>query len=182
MSHPLELFRFCPRCGSSRFEEHNEKSKHCLDCGFTYYYNPSAATVGVILDGEGRLLVCRRAKDPAKGTLDLPGGFVDLFESNEEGMLREIKEETGAEAIIDRFLFSLPNTYLYSGFLVHTTDNFFLCHLKWGQESLLKGHDDVTDLQWIPFSRLNPADFGLESVRNGLLRLKKEFAEQLNSK
>lgn len=43
--HPLELFKYCPKCGSSHFEIHNEKSKHCADCGFTYYFNSSAATV-----------------------------------------------------------------------------------------------------------------------------------------
>ena len=46
--HPLELFKYCPKCGSSHFEIHNEKSKHCADCGFTYYFNSSAATVAFI--------------------------------------------------------------------------------------------------------------------------------------
>lgn len=174
MGHPLELFKYCPRCGSPRFEVHNAKAKHCAACDFTYYFNPSAATVGVIVDAEGRLLVCRRAKDPAKGTLDLPGGFVDMYESNEEGMLREIREETGVRAVIDRFLFSLPNTYLYSGFLVHTTDNFFLCHLV-DENEAIKGCDDATDLQWLYPEELCAADFGLESIRRGIIKLKTEI-------
>ena len=40
--HPLELFKFCPVCGSPHFEIHNEKSKKCADCGFVYYFNSSA--------------------------------------------------------------------------------------------------------------------------------------------
>lgn len=171
--HPLALFRYCPRCGSKHFEIHNFKAKHCADCGFTYYFNPSAATVAVIIDRQARLLVCRRAKDPAKGTLDLPGGFVDPYESNEEGMLREIREETGCRARIARFLFSLPNTYLYSGFLVHTTDCFFLCCLEPGETP--EAHDDAADLRWIPLEAVCADEFGLDSVRSGILRLTEMF-------
>ena len=127
MEHPLAQFKFCPKCGSPRFEVHNGKSKHCADCGFTYYFNPSSATVALIQNGRGELLVCRRGKEPAKGTLDLPGGFVDMFETGEEGVIREVKEETGLDVQRTQYLFSLPNLYLYSGFLVHTLDMFFRC-------------------------------------------------------
>ena len=75
MEHPLNQFKYCPKCGSAAFEIHNEKSKQCTDCGFVYYFNPSSATVALILNEKDELLVCRRAKEPAKGTLDLPGGF-----------------------------------------------------------------------------------------------------------
>ena len=91
MEHPLSQFRYCPKCGSEHFEIHNEKSKQCKDCGFVYYFNSSAATVALILNGRNELLVCRRAKEPAKGTLDLPGGFIDMAETGEEGVAREVK-------------------------------------------------------------------------------------------
>ena len=78
MEHPLNQFKYCPKCGSAAFEIHNEKSKQCTDCGFVYYFNPSSATVALILNEKDELLVCHRAKEPAKGTLDLPGGFIDL--------------------------------------------------------------------------------------------------------
>mgnify|MGYP000800617137 CR=1 FL=1 len=48
--HPLELFKYCPKCGSPHFEVNNEKSKRCADCGFVYYFNSSAATVAFILN------------------------------------------------------------------------------------------------------------------------------------
>ena len=72
MEHPLSQFKYCPKCGSTRFEAHDFKSKQCADCGFVYYFNPSSATVALILNERNELLVCRRAKEPAKGTLDLP--------------------------------------------------------------------------------------------------------------
>ena len=106
MGHPLEKFKFCPVCGSRRWVEHDFKSKACQDCGFVYYANPSSATAAFILNGRGELLVVRRAKEPSKGTLDLPGGFVDIGEDIEQGMRREIAEETGLVVEDIKYIFS----------------------------------------------------------------------------
>ena len=111
----------------------------------------------------------RRAFNPAKGTLDLPGGFVDPGESIEAGCLREVQEETGAAAEIVRYLFSIPNTYCYSDFNVHTADSFFLCRLI--GEKAVKACDDAAALYWIPLEKVNPVDFGLHSIRQGVERL-----------
>ncbi|MDE5676541.1 NUDIX domain-containing protein [Phocaeicola sp.] len=170
--HPLELFRYCPECGSPRFEVNNEKSKRCADCGFVYYFNSSAATVAFILNDKGELLVCRRGKEPAKGTLDLSGGFVDRFETGEEGVAREVREETGLLVEQAVYLFSLPNTYLYSGFLVHTLDQFFLCKVK--DTERIEAMDDVADSFWVPLDKVDPEAFGLDSVREGVRRFLKE--------
>lgn len=93
MSHVLDKFQFCPVCGSNHFEINNIKSKKCKDCGFSYYLNPSSATVALILNNKEELLAVRRKKDPAKGALDLPGGFVDMDETGEEGIAREVKRK-----------------------------------------------------------------------------------------
>ncbi|MDR0973854.1 MAG: NUDIX domain-containing protein [Prevotellaceae bacterium] len=167
--HPLHLFRYCPQCGSPRFTENNEKSKRCEACGFVYYFNPSTATVALITDADNRLLVCRRAKDPARGTLDLPGGFVDIGETAEDGVRREVKEETGLEVSEVTFLFSLPNIYPYSGFEVHTVDMFFRCGV--GDISLLRPSDDVMETFFVPMAEICPADFGLLSIRRGLKKI-----------
>lgn len=164
--HPLSQFRYCPKCGSSRFDIHNEKSRQCADCGFVYYFNPSSATVAFIINSRDELLVCRRAKEPAKGTLDLPGGFVDLYETGEEGVIREVKEETGLQVVRTRYLFSLPNLYVYSGFTVHTLDMFFCCEVE---DTLhYKAMDDAAALFFVPLKDIRPEEFGLGSIRRGL--------------
>ena len=115
MQHPLDIFRFCPKCSSSNFGINDHKSKRCSCCGFIYYFNPLAATVGIITNDKGEMLVARRAKEPAKNMLDLPGGFCDSYETAEEGVIREIEEETGLRVCNTHYLFSIPNTYMYSG-------------------------------------------------------------------
>lgn len=162
----FEKFKYCPSCGSPKFLKNNDKSKRCEECGFVYYINPSAATAAFILNSDGHLLVCRRADDPAKGTLDLPGGFSDLNETIEQCIVREIKEETGVMPKTVRFLFSLPNDYLYSGLVVPTMDMFFECTLEEG--SRIQPNDDVAECFFIPVSELNPALFGLRSVRKAV--------------
>lgn len=166
MEHPLSLFRYCPKCGSEHFNIHNEKSKQCANCGFVYYFNPSSATVALILNENNELLVCRRAKDPAKGTLDLPGGFIDIGETGEEGVAREVLEETGLEVQEAVYQFTLPNIYVYSGFPVHTLDMFYLCKVK--DTRHISAMDDAADAFFMPLADINPEDFGLGSIRKGL--------------
>lgn len=169
MNHPLSLFKYCPKCGSSQFVENNDKSKRCNSCGFTYYFNPSAAAVAIIENEKGEILVARRAKEPAKGTLDLPGGFADLNETIEEALQREVKEETNLDIDSFEFLFSIPNLYLYSTLEVHTMDMFFRCKVK--NTHNLKAQDDVAELFFLNKSSLNPNDFGMLSVREAISRL-----------
>jgi mutator protein MutT len=164
--HPLALFRFCPKCGSANFEIHNFKSRHCADCGFTYYQNPSSSTAAFIINGKDELLVVRRGKEPAKGTLDLPGGFVDNGESAEQGIRREIKEETGLEVERVEYLFSIPNIYNYSGMDIHTLDMFYLCHPS--DEKPAIAADDAEECMWIPLRDVYVERFGLRSIRQAV--------------
>ncbi len=166
--HPFHQFNYCPKCGSSQFEEHDFKSKKCRDCGFVYYFNASAAVVVFITDADGRLLLAERACEPAKGTLDLPGGFVDMDETAEEAVIREVKEETGLTIRQPRYCFSLPNIYLYSGFEVHSMDLFF--EIRLDAAVLLQPSDDVAKLFWMSKNEIDPERVGLDSIREGVKR------------
>ncbi|MBR0275836.1 MAG: NUDIX domain-containing protein [Prevotella sp.] len=163
--HPLTCFSFCPVCGSAHFEVNNFKSKRCADCGFVYYANPSSATAAFIRKGD-LLLVARRGNEPAKGTLDLPGGFVDMDETAEQGMSREIHEETGLVISQLRYLFSIPNLYLYSGMTIHTLDMFYEAEVP--DDVHPQADDDAAELMWMPLREVNPTDFGLKSIRQAV--------------
>ena len=173
--HVLDKFQYCPICGSPHFEINNIKSKKCKDCGFSYYLNASSATVALIVNEKDELLVVRRKNDPGKDMLDMPGGFVDMDETGEEAMAREVKEETGLEATEVSYQFSYPNTYLYSGFLVHTLDMFFKVKVK--DLSHIEAMDDAAAYYWIPFSEIDIDKFAFDSIKKGLTRFLMDLRE-----
>ncbi len=170
MRHPLDIFTHCPKCGHSGFSDNDEKSRRCPRCGFVYYLNPSGATVALIVNARGELLVERRKNQPAQGTLDLPGGFADIGETAEEGVAREVSEETGLRVIRARYLFSLPNLYVYSGMTIPTLDLFFRCEVA--DEEVLRAGDDAAECFWVPISETDPKLFGLHSIAEGVRRFK----------
>ena len=171
MTHPLSQFKYCPKCGSNHFVEKDFKAKMCENCGFVYYFNVGSSTIALIINEENELLVATRAHEPAMGTLDLPGGFVDMYETGEEAVIREVKEETNLVVTDLRYLFSLTNNYLYSGFDVQTLDLVYLCKVK--DTNNLKAEDDVAKLEFIRIPDLEPELFGLNSVREVIRKLQK---------
>ncbi|HXC86488.1 MAG TPA: NUDIX hydrolase [Candidatus Cybelea sp.] len=61
-----------------------------------YPERPVVGVGGVIIDG-GRALLIRRGSEPLRGEWSIPGGTLELGESLEEGVRRELREETGLE-------------------------------------------------------------------------------------
>jgi len=146
----------------------DEKSKKCENCGFVYYINPSSSAVAFILNDKDQLLITTRKNEPAKGTLDLPGGFADIGETSEQAIVREVKEETGLDVTYAKFLFSIPNKYRYSNFDVPTLDMFYMCKVK--DDSKVQALDDAAKAEWISLKDIHTELFGLRSIRQGLYK------------
>ena len=170
MTHPLQKYRYCPVCGSQRFVVATVKSKRCDDCGFELFMNPSASVAVFIRNERGEVLFVVRASEPAKGTLDLPGGFTDIGETVEEAVRREVMEETGLRVGTMRYLFSLPNNYLYSGLTIPTMDFFFECTVD--DLSTLRASDDAAACRWLRLDEVNLEDIGLDSIRRACEKLR----------
>jgi 8-oxo-dGTP pyrophosphatase MutT (NUDIX family) len=84
-----------------------------------------------------------------------------------------VLEETGLKVTSLQYLFSLPNKYIYSGFEEHTLDLFYRCEVE--DDTIVTAHDDVCELQWLPLSEINPQEFGLQSIRNGVTKFINEI-------
>lgn len=122
-------FNSCPMCGSKKISWRDGKKWLCPDCGFDLYCNVAAAVGIVLYDDYGNLLFEVRAKEPRKGFLCLPGGFVDPDESAEAAVVRECREEMGARVSGAEFLCTFPNTYVYKNIEYKTCDIFFKAKL-----------------------------------------------------
>ena len=120
----MSVFNYCPCCGSKDIIFDSLKKFNCKECSFTFFNNVAAAVAG-ILEYDNEILFVVRAKDPGKGKLDLPGGFVDPKEGAEVALKREIKEELNIDIENPEYLGSFPNIYEYKNVVYHVCDLFF---------------------------------------------------------
>ncbi len=168
----LKELTYCPACGRQPFEVQGERSRRCSHCGFELFENSAAANVAFITNAQDDLLVVRRKNPPAKGTLDLPGGFCDAGETAEEAVMREVSEETHLKVVSAEYLFSLPNIYRFSGIDIPTLDLFFRCRVD--DFDAISADDDAEDCFFLPLRQVDPEQFGLASIRKGVERFLQE--------
>jgi len=113
-------FRFCPNCATELLaiaadEDGGLKTRlRCPACGYTHWNNPTPVLAAVIelADRDGQLLLARNAAWPGK-FFGLVTGFMEARESPQEGVAREVAEETSlvvdALAIIGVYDFQRMN-------------------------------------------------------------------------
>ncbi len=162
----INHFRFCPRCASPGRTDSARGAFHCDRCGFVYFFNPSTAAAAFILDSDGAVLFIRRAKEPAKGKLALPGGFVDAGETAEEAVRREIREEVGLEMASMAYLDSQSNEYLYEEVTYPVLDLFYIGRPKTTDN--LAALDGVESYCWLKPEDVSPDAIAFPSIRNAL--------------
>lgn len=143
-------FNFCPNCGKSSIKYLDNKKWFCVDCGFDLYNNVASAVGVILIDKDGFILFEKRAKDPRKGFLALPGGFCDQDENAENAVIRECIEETGIKPENVKYLCSFPNDYEYKTIKYKTCDLFFTAKidLSFKESKLLKQETEVINFEF----------------------------------
>lgn len=106
------------------------------------FINPKPCVAVIISQGD-KILLARRAFEPAKGMWDLVGGFIDVDESAEDAVIRETKEETGLDVTVKKYLGSISDVY---GETNIATLNF--CYLVQVKRGSPKADSDVAELKW----------------------------------
>ena len=95
-------FKFCPQCATplewiAQMEDGGEKQRlRCVSCGWTHWNNPTPV-LAAIVQYEDKILLARNAAWTHK-MYALITGFMEAGESPQDGIKREIKEETNLDA------------------------------------------------------------------------------------
>ncbi|MBR4927094.1 MAG: NUDIX domain-containing protein [Alphaproteobacteria bacterium] len=162
--HPLSHFKFCPKCGSERFAENLKNSKKCESCNFEFFKNPSIGCAAVVFDEQDRLLCIRRFKNPGAGLLGLPGGFVDLGETVEQAVKREVLEETGIIIKIDHLIANIPNSYIYKGIEQYPLDFYYSGKIV-DMSGMRPQIGETAEILFIPRDKIDIDSFAMKSTK-----------------
>jgi ADP-ribose pyrophosphatase YjhB (NUDIX family) len=122
--------------------EHGRRRPRCPRCGWTFYENPAAAAVALVMD-RGRVLLARRARDPYAGTWDLPGGFLEPDELPMPGLRRELREELGVGLRRASLVGFTSDRYGPGGIAVLT-----IVYRVTPTSRRVRARDDVAEVRW----------------------------------
>jgi ADP-ribose pyrophosphatase YjhB (NUDIX family) len=130
---------------------------------------PEAPLVGVgaVIVHEGRVLLVQRGREPLKGHWSLPGGMVELGESLQAGVIREVEEETGL-LVEPVELIELIDRIHREGERIryHYVIADYLCRVTGGD---LKAASDADAVRWVERKEWNKPDLGDLSVEGALV-------------
>ena len=77
------------------------KMPACDECG--QWEKPSLAVDAIVINAD-KILLIKRGKEPWKGMLAFPGGFVEQGEDPEVAVIRELKEECGLDGVVEKLV------------------------------------------------------------------------------
>lgn len=160
-------FKYCPRCGRQSLKSEGVKSFTCLFCSFVYYHGAAAVSVG-ILEFDEKIILTKRANEPQKGFLALPGGFVDYEESLEDALIRELKEELNLTVTNPAYLCSHWERYLFRDVLYFSTIAYFVVRLE--DISAAKANDEIDAYSLVRANEIDPEKLAFQSDKIALER------------
>jgi len=146
----LMYMNFCIICGHETTEKtplgDHQIRRVCVQCGNIHYENPKVIC-GALALWEDKVLLCRRAIEPRYGLWTLPAGYMELFETMEQGAARETREEAEAEIHIEQLycMYNIPRIgQIYVLFKANLIDGTFGA----GEESIECRLFDENEIPW----------------------------------
>jgi ADP-ribose pyrophosphatase YjhB (NUDIX family) len=166
----MRPFDFCPSCSTRLENPGDDTGRMCPGCGRTWYQN-AAPTAGCVIVRDGRALVTVRGREPEKGRLDVPGGFLGPQEGPLEGLRREIREELGIEIDVSIEDCVSMAMHPYGEEEDPVLALGFIARLVSGEPSPA---DDVAEVKWVSIEELDDLDFAWPHDRELVRRALKD--------
>lgn len=108
--------------------------------------------VAAVIKKDGKIFCCQRGpKGECAFKWEFPGGKIEKGETNEEALVREIKEELNCNIKVDRFITTV--NYEYNTFII--TMHVYLCHLINSEPILLEHKSSL----WCDINEMKELDF-----------------------
>ena len=99
-------------------------------------------TVGAIIEKDGKILLAKRNHEPFKDYWYLPGGHVEIGETAEQAIIREVKEETNLDF--------KPKFFMYVDEIIPKFNWYALSINFYGKaKGKLKISDELKEVRWV---------------------------------
>ncbi len=134
--------------------------------------------VGALIICNGKILLEKRKNDPGRGKWSIPGGLVELGETVEQTVIREVKEETGLKVEKPELIDVVDNITRDSNGEIkyHFVIIDYFVKLKGGT---LRARSDAEELRWIAFDEVEKYD--LTKTFREFFQRNRQKLEKLNS-
>ena len=153
--------RFCGRCGSPIEPGREERKMVCPACGHRAYPRLNPSVIVAVHDGD-RLLMARYAKRPIPWFV-LLAGFVEVGETVEQCVAREVREEVGISVKNIRYYGSQP--WGMSGNLTLA----FTARLD-GPDTLTVDPEELAEARWFPRAEVPVQEGDRVSITQDMMR------------
>ncbi len=119
-------------------------------------YAPTFVTVDAVVVQSGHVLLVRRRAEPGRGLYAIPGGFINIDETIEDAVFRELREETKIKVPLPVLRGSVKAKEVYDkvdrSLRGRTITHAYLIELPPGELPKVKGSDDAEKAKFVPLS------------------------------
>jgi len=113
--------------------------------------------IGAVIARDGMVLLARRGSEPGRNKWSVPGGLVELGETVEETIVREVKEETNLDVEVDSLVDVVNNLVrdAEGKLRYHFVILDFFAKVKGGS---LRAGSDLLEVKWVPLDQVEHFD------------------------
>ena len=170
------LRTYCYLCAAT-LEKVSNSSWWCPSCKYTQYENPRPC-VELIVFHKNKILICERGREPSKGSYDMPGGFIEVNETIEQALNREVEEELSlvpSNYSEPQYFASYYMQYPFGKEVYNNLISVFMVNLL-ADPSAVKPNDDVASVKWIELSDVSEVNWAsfihLQNAEHALKRVR----------